>query len=108
MLPRVYEECLADSDRQNPDASTGSFLWMAVEDCALEAMLQYLKSLQPSHFSLHFGGVRVSSDIEVTPEEACAAMSEAVMAHSGFAVHVALKSHRDFAACIAGAVTPPP
>ncbi|CAE7414269.1 unnamed protein product [Symbiodinium microadriaticum] len=95
LLPEVFQH--ASANRPHPDSSCLFYLWSAVEDMLLDPWLEHLLTLQPSHTSLHFDGVRVSRSV-TGPDltEFCRGCNAAIEKQTGFRVDIRAKTHKHF------------
>ena len=95
-LPELHRH-FVDEARDNPGASTLFYMWTVAEDAVLDAWLEHLQAFHPSHLSLHFDGIRVSSnDVGEAVQDFCAACSRHTEAKAGFKVHIRPKTHGCF------------
>lgn len=88
-----YKEILQSGQKAFPAATAFYYLWTSVEDYILEHWCEFLKRLQPSHLSLHFDGVRVSSDVSEDVAKIIQESEEHIRKSTGFDVKVVEKRH---------------
>ena len=85
---------LAENRKKNfPSATIFSLMWTCVEDWILDVWATHAMKAQPPHISLHFDGLRVSS--QVVPDvsayiEECRAY---ILKETGFDVQIVQKTH---------------
>ena len=100
-LPELHRH-FVDEARDNPEASTLFYMWTVAEDAVLDAWLEHVQAFHPSHLSLHFDGIRVSSNaVGEAVQDFCAACSRHIEAKAGFKVHIRPKTHGCFLQLVA-------
>ena len=96
VAPDVYSLVGDDPSRDFPTATTFTYVWNAVEDCILSAIIKYMKQYDPTHLSLHYDGVRVAGGLPRDIEVLCKNCSERVFEDTGFRIELKEKKHWDF------------
>ena len=83
-----------DVNKNNPDMSIVSHLYLATEDYILTAWSTFLETLKPTHLSLHFDGVRVSLPEGGPIAGLCKKCESYIQDKTGFRVTIREKQHR--------------
>ena len=98
ILKEEYEELEKNSDKPYPGATTFFYMWAAIEDAVLEHWCNLLLKKRPKHLSLHFDGVRVSTDIATDMDALILECEQHIREQTGFAVRIREKQHKHFIA----------
>ncbi|CAE7836607.1 unnamed protein product [Symbiodinium sp. CCMP2592] len=90
---------LQDSKQKEfPSATIMSLMWHSVEDAILHAWTEHVLAgpTKPRHLSLHFDGIRVSSDFISDMEDYIKGCQEAITKATSFNVTIVAKTHHCF------------
>ena len=79
-----------------PAATIMSQMWYAVEDMILQAWTEHALIGIPKHLSLHFDGIRISTDHIGDVAEYIRGCQDAIKAKTGFEVKISAKTHGSF------------
>ena len=79
-----------------PAATIMSQMWYAVEDMILQAWTEHALIGLPKHLSLHFDGIRISTDHIGDVAEYIRGCQDAIKAKTGFEVKISAKTHGSF------------
>ena len=98
----LHDDYMSLSDKKDktfPTATVLSLMWTAVEDMILRSWTEHVLSgpSKPKHLSLHFDGLRVSTDyIGSEPEEYIKKCENVIHKTTGFDVKIVAKKHMSF------------
>ena len=93
-LPELYDHC--EKAKSSPENSIVASLYQSIEDLVLTSWIGYLSTLDLTHLSLHFDGVRVEGRRSINIEEICRHSEDWIGKETGFSVNIKEKKHMLF------------
>ncbi len=93
-LPELYDHC--EKAKTSPENSIVAYLYQSIEDLVLTSWIGYLSTLDLTHLSLHFDGVRVEGRRNINVEEICRHSEDWIGKETGFNVNIKEKKHMLF------------
>ena len=87
-----------DDNKSNtfPAASIMALMWHAIEDRILHVWSEHVLNGSPKHLSLHFDGLRVSTEAIQNTDEYIRACQDAISSRTSFNVKIVAKKHGSF------------
>ncbi|CAE7292816.1 unnamed protein product [Symbiodinium sp. CCMP2592] len=96
LLHDDYRSLVDNKTKTFPTATIMSLMWNAVEDRILHVWSEYVLRGKPKHLSLHFDGLRVSTDAIENVDEYIRDCQEVILKQTSFNVKVVAKKHYNF------------